>query len=260
MEKETALEMRKKHIAPSLGLHYSAVKPLKIVYGRGQYLYDECDQPYLDCINNVTHVGHCHPRVVEAGAEQMARLADFPDLQITQQYTQHLLSTFPDNMGHVFYVHSGTEANDLALMIAEAVTGHSEVIVIDGAYHGHTKPLVGLSSYKMKQEKEGQARISPNPHAWISCLPDTFRGKYTDRATAGDQYAGEVKRIIDSMEQEGKKPAAFLCESFPGCAGQVQLPEGYFKAVFEYDYYIHVHVHVILHSIVSVCMWKPRAR
>jgi ethanolamine-phosphate phospho-lyase len=181
------------------------VKPLKIVYGRGQYLYDECDQPYLDCINNVTHVGHCHPRVVEAGAEQMARLADFPDLQITQQYTQHLLSTFPDNMGHVFYVHSGTEANDLALMIAEAVTGHSEVIVIDGAYHGHTKPLVGLSSYKMKQEKEGQARISPNPHAWISCLPDTFRGKYTDRATAGDQYAGEVKRIIDSMEQEGKK-------------------------------------------------------
>ena len=54
------LQLEQRHLLsfpyrPSLGLHYSAVKPLKIVYGRGQYLYDECDQPYLDCINNVTH-------------------------------------------------------------------------------------------------------------------------------------------------------------------------------------------------------------
>jgi ethanolamine-phosphate phospho-lyase len=102
------------------------------VYGRGQYLYDEQDQPYLDCINNVTHVGHCHPEVVAAGTEQVSRLVHLRDSAVVDRYTQHLLSTFPDNMGHVFYVHSGTEANDLALLIAKTVTSHSEVIVIDG--------------------------------------------------------------------------------------------------------------------------------
>jgi ethanolamine-phosphate phospho-lyase len=132
LEKETALELRKKHVAPSLSLHYSSVRPLKIVYGRGQYLYDEQDQPYLDCINNVTHVGHCHPEVVAAGTEQVSRLVHLRDSAVVDRYTQHLLSTFPDNMGHVFYVHSGTEANDLALLIAKTVTSHSEVIVIDG--------------------------------------------------------------------------------------------------------------------------------
>jgi ethanolamine-phosphate phospho-lyase len=119
-------------------------------------------------------------------------------------------------------------------MIAETVTGHSEIIVIDGAYHGHSKPLMGLSSYKMKEKDD--SGISPNPHAWIASNPDPFRGKYTDPATAGTQYAGEVKEMIDSMEKEGKKLACYVCESFPGCAGQVKLPEGYFKAVFD-----HVH-------------------
>ena len=60
-----------------------------------------------------------------------------------------------------------SHANDLALQIAEEVTGHSEVVVLDGAYHGHTKPLMGLSTYKSRQQKEGESGIGSNPHAWI---------------------------------------------------------------------------------------------
>jgi len=98
-----------------------------------------------------------------------------------------------------------SEANDLALQIAEAATGHTEVIAIDGAYHGHTKPLMGLSSYKLQQQKDGANGIHPNPHAWVAPTPDPYRGKYRNPDTAGQQYADEVKKIIDSATEKGKK-------------------------------------------------------
>lgn len=238
LDKDECVRLRNNYIAPSLSLHYR--EPLKMLYGKGQYLFDENHQPYLDCINNVTQVGHCHPRVVEACTRTMATLsvASYStSSRLREEYCSHLLSKFPSTFTHVFFTQSGSEANDLALQIAEEVTGHSEVVVNEGAYHGHTKPLIGLSTYKIQQGHSGGrggSAIQPNPHAWVAPLPDSYRGRFRDPHTSGQQYADEVKKIIEQVETKGKKVASFLCESLPGCAGQVQLPQGYLKAAFEY--------------------------
>ncbi|KAL5463410.1 hypothetical protein EMCRGX_G032303 [Ephydatia muelleri] len=233
--REEALKLRKEYVASTLSLHYSTIKPLKILYGRGQYLYDENEQPYLDCINNVTQVGHCHPKVVEAFATQAAQFSSLPfqSHDLYEKYTKRLLKSFQNKYDFVFYVHSGSEANDLAMQIAEAYTGHTEVIVIEGAYHGHTVPLMGLSSYKAHQVTTAGS-YSKNPHAWIVPCPDPYQGKYRDPLTAGRLYAEEVKKVLDEMKEQGTKVASFLCESFPGCAGQVKIADGYFKTVFKY--------------------------
>lgn len=118
--------------SPSLSLHYSKVGPLDIVYGKGAYLYNEKDQPYLDCINNVTQgelyqqlsddpcnippmcsplhtVGHCHPRVVKAFTYQMSTLScdQFANSDLLETYSSHLLSYFPESFGFIFYFNSG---------------------------------------------------------------------------------------------------------------------------------------------------------
>ena len=85
------------------GLHKAQIMNLLTI----QFQVSSCGYTVHTVPLPLPTVGHCHPRVTEAGAEQMAKLADVHDPQITEKYTQHLLSTFPDNMGHVFYVHSG---------------------------------------------------------------------------------------------------------------------------------------------------------
>ncbi len=113
--------------SPSLSVHYSKVGALDIVYGKGAYLYDEKDQPYLDCINNVTQgtygsitsfmltyvpnhtVGHCHARIVKAFASQVSTLScdHYTNSDLREKYTTHLLSHFPKSFGYVFYTNSG---------------------------------------------------------------------------------------------------------------------------------------------------------
>lgn len=244
LSKEETLKLRKQYLSPSLSLHYSTYCPLKIVRGDGVFFFDENECPYLDCINNVALVGHSHPKLVEAMKKQLTQpqfdidtgSSEFsrPTKALLDSYTSKLLATLPGSkLDAVLFVESGTQANDLALSLAEAATGHTDVIALDGAYHGHSKHLLGLSTYKSRQEKiPGSFR--PNPNAIIAPVPDIFQGKYKDPATAGLLYAGEIKKIIDQLHSEGKKVASFICEAFLGCAGQIPLPEGYLKAVSEY--------------------------
>jgi Ser/Thr protein kinase RdoA (MazF antagonist) len=136
------------HLGPSLSISYK--KPLKIVRGWMQYLYDEQGNRYLDGVNNVPHVGHCHPHVVETAVSQTALLnTNTRYLHDTiVQYAERLLATFPDPLSVVFFVCSGSEANELALRMARTYTNRHDMLVLDAAYHGNTGNLIDISPYK----------------------------------------------------------------------------------------------------------------
>lgn len=222
-------ELRKKHLNPALSLSYQ--EPLKIVKGAGAYLYDEQGNAYLDMVNNVCHVGHCHPAVVAAGQAQMAQLntnTRYLHDNIVE-YAQRLSATFPAELSVVFLTNSGTEANDLALRIAKTYTQANDIIVVDHAYHGNSPSMIELSPYKFNS-KGGAGRPA---HIQVAEIPDDYRGRFLrEDPQAGEHYAQDVQRAVHDIHQRGQKPAAFYCESILGCGGQVVLPEGYLRHAY----------------------------
>mmetsp|Transcript_25162 Transcript_25162/g.32554 ORF Transcript_25162/g.32554 Transcript_25162/m.32554 type:complete len:511 (+) Transcript_25162:32-1564(+) len=225
------LDRRKKMMCGNQSISYSS-EPLVIVKGHGPYLYDENGTEYLDCVNNVAHVGHCHPKVVEASNCQLATLNTNTRYlhPARMEYMEKLLATFPDRLSVCFLVCSGTEANDLALRLARAATNSAEdVIVIDGAYHGHTSALIDISPYKHGWQGKGKAP----PHVHTVPAPDLYRGGHSkDTTNAGSFYAQSVCDAVTRLSKDGKRPAAFFAESILGCCGQVVLPPGYLKKCY----------------------------
>ncbi|XP_076317760.1 5-phosphohydroxy-L-lysine phospho-lyase isoform X2 [Tachypleus tridentatus] len=210
--------------------------PLKIVRGEGQYMYDEIGRQYLDCINNVAHVGHCHPHVVKAGAEQMALL--YTNNRYLHDnlvlYAQRLTNYFPNKLSVCYFVNSGSEANDLALRLARAHTKNEDVIVLDAAYHGHLTSTTDLSPYKFTKINDG------NKKDWVHVapLPCGYRGKYTNteysQEELGELYSNEVKKLINEAHNTGRNIGAFIVESIISCGGQLLLPPNYLRNTYKY--------------------------
>ncbi|KAF7662488.1 hypothetical protein LDENG_00234480 [Lucifuga dentata] len=230
LRKEETLTLRNKLIGKSCRLFYSD-DPVKIVRARGQYLFDENGMRYLDCISNVQHVGHCHPSITKASTAQMELLntnTRFLHDNIVQ-YAERLAATLPKKLCVFYFVNSGSEANDLALRLAQQYTRHEDVIVLDHAYHGHTMSLINISPYKFRK-LTGQKE-------WVhvAALPDTYRGLYKeDHPNPAQAYADTVKDVIDKAHQKGRKICAFFAESLPSVGGQIILPQGYSSKVAEY--------------------------
>ena len=221
------LGSRQKHVGPSLSISYRS--PLHIVSGSRQYLYDADGRRYLDCVNNVAHVGHSHPRVVRAASEQMAILNTNTRYlhEHLIEYSERLIATLPESLSVVYLVCSGSEANELALRLARAHTGRNEVIVVDGAYHGNTSAMIDLSPYKF----EGPGgRGCP---VWVhkASMPDIYRGAHHG-PDAGKLFADDVARVAGQIGDAGEGLAAFFCESALGCGGQIILPPGYLPEAY----------------------------
>jgi len=222
------LRLRRQVLNPTLSVSYN--EPLKIVRGEGIHLYDQYGQPYLDMVNNVCHVGHCHPRVVAAGQAQMAQLntnTRYLHDNIVE-YALRLTATLPAALSVVFLTNSGTEANDLALRLARAHTRAQGVIVVDHAYHGHSPSMVELSPYKFNG-KGGQGQAS---HVGVVAMPDVYRGPFREPSEAGRQYGALLQPAIESLRRHDIVTAAFYCESLLGCGGQIVLPEGYLAEAY----------------------------
>ena len=107
--------------------------PLHLVRGEGVYLYDAEGRQYLDCYNNVAAVGHCHPRVVAALSEQAANLATHTRYlhENVIRYAERLAETLPGDLGVCMFANSGSEANELAMRIARAVSGNEGAVVLE---------------------------------------------------------------------------------------------------------------------------------
>lgn len=219
------------HLGPSLSLAYR--EPLEIVRGRGQFLFEPNGRAHLDCVNNVCHVGHSHLRVVEAMASQAARLNTNTRYlhPLIIEYAERLAATMPDPLSVCFFVNSGSEANELAVRIARAVTGRRGAIVIENAYHGNTQTLVDLSPYKC-ESPGGAGRPD-----WVHKveMPDPYRGRFRGRGEdAGLAYAQEIRELCERLNSEGRQPAFFIAEPIVACGGQVVPPKGYLKHAFEH--------------------------
>ncbi|XP_071107768.1 ethanolamine-phosphate phospho-lyase-like isoform X1 [Haliotis cracherodii] len=235
--KKQTLQLREKHIGGNCALFFPS-DPLKIVRASGQYMYDESGKQYLDCINNVCHVGHCNPKVVEAGANQMKVLntnSRFLHDNIVM-LAKRITSTLPKGLSVVYFTNSGSEANDLALQLSRYHTKAKEIIALERAYHGHVISLMSLSTYKMDRLQDGASMIPDFVH--VASCPDTFRGKYRDcdysMEELGQKYADDIKDIIDDIHKDGKNVSCYLAESIQSCGGQVIYPPGYLKKVFQY--------------------------
>jgi 4-aminobutyrate aminotransferase-like enzyme/Ser/Thr protein kinase RdoA (MazF antagonist) len=221
---EQIIAFRQKHLSKTLSLSFE--EPLKIVRGQGAYLFDETGKGYLDMVNNVCHVGHCHPKVVAAGQAQMAKLntnTRFLHDNLVN-YAERLLATMPQELSVCLFVNSGSEANELAFRLARCYTGSKELLTVDGAYHGNTAACIAASPYKFN----GPGGEGAKPYVHTVLQPDTYRGQF---ATAKG-YADSVADVIANITKQGKKPGAFICESLQGVAGQIIMPEGYLQAVY----------------------------
>src|SRR5215471_1113994 len=217
------MSARRQRLGPSLSVSYQT--PLHIVAGSRQYLYAADGRRYLDCVNNVAHVGHSHPSVVRAASEQMAVLNTNTRYLHEKliEYGDRLTALLPDPLSVVFLVNSGSEANELALRLARAHTDRQDVIVVDCAYHGNTSAMVDLSPYKF----DGPGGGGCPPWVHKVPMPDVFRGPH--RGTdAGKKYAEWVAEAA----RNNNGPAAFFCESALSCGGQIILPPGYLKEAF----------------------------
>jgi len=228
-DKADTLAARKKLLGRNLSIAYQ--DPLKIVRGWMQYLYDEEGRRYTDAYNNVAHVGHCHPRIVRAGQDQMALLNTNTRYlhDLINRYAERLTGTLPAPLNVCFFVNSGSEANELALRLARAHTNARDMIVLDHGYHGNTTTLIDISPYK----HDGPG--GSGPPSWVHKvpLPDTFRGLYrSDDPLASEKYADHVFEVIGGLRGRGVTLAGFIAESLPSVAGQIILPAGYLAKVY----------------------------
>ncbi len=222
------LDLRSKHLGPSLSIAYD--EPLHIVRGAGQYIFDAKGNRYLDCVNNIQHVGHCHPKVVEAAQSQYETLntnTRYLDETIVK-YAKELTATLPDGLDVCFFTNSGSEANDLALRMARECSKSKETILLDGAYHGNLSSLIEISPYK----HNGPGGNGAPDHVHVIPMPDSFRGKYRGE-DCGDRYIDEVITAVNNIQDNDKKVSAFIAEALMGCGGQLILPEGFLQKAFE---------------------------
>ncbi len=229
-DRKEILKERSERIGKSFSISYKT--PLKIIKGAMQYLYEKDGRTFLDCVNNVCHVGHCHPRVVQAAQKQMALLNTntryLHDYLV--EYAKRLTDTLPDHLNVCFFVNSGSEANELALRLAYNYTNSKEIIILDNAYHGNTSSLIDISPYKY----QGKGGRGPGRHTHKAMMPDLFRGPFRSvDIDAGSKYAESVSGIIRELQYQDNSPAAFMCESLPGCGGQILLPDGYLEIVYQ---------------------------
>jgi len=231
LSNDEILNSRKRHLGKSLSISYK--KPIKIIRGAAQYLFDANGKTYLDCVNNVSHVGHGHPKIVRACASQMSALntnTRYLHDNIVK-YAQRLTDLMPDPLNVCFFVNSGSEANELALRLARNYTSQKDCIVLDHAYHGNTSAVVEISPYKFN----GPGGNGPESFIHKVPLPDIYRGPIkSDDKNAGKKYAEFFPGVIDKIKNNNNKPAAFIFESLPGVAGQIVFPADYLENAFIY--------------------------
>lgn len=208
------LERRRRLLGPAYRLFYD--RPVHLVRGEGVWLYDAQGLRYLDAYNNVASVGHCHPKVVAALAQQAGVLNTHTRYlhDAVLDYAERLLNLFPAELGHVMFTCTGSEANDLALRVARAGTGGTGVIVTQFAYHGVTSALAELSP-------------SLGPQVPLGSHVRTVPAPAIDGNGIGQAFARHVEVAIEDMRCNGIKPAALLVDTIFSSDGVRADPPGF---------------------------------
>ncbi len=208
--------------------HYYA-EPPQIERGWRHFLISTAGRPYLDMVNNVTVLGHAHPRVAETAARQLRKLNTNSrfNYEAVVEYSERLAAMLPEPLDTVFLVNSGSEASDLALRLAMAATGTRDVVAVREAYHGWTYATDAVST----STADNPNALATRPD-WVHTVesPNSFRGKY--RGADAGRYAVDAVAQIQQLIADGRAPAAFIAEPVYGNAGGMALPDRYLEQVY----------------------------
>ncbi len=223
--KTALLKNRTEHFGKNLSLSYT--DPIHMTGAAFQYMYDAEGNTFLDAYNNIMLAGHCHPLVVRAGQQAMAKLNTNTRYLYAslEKYSTALLEKFPPTLNKVFFVNSGSEASDLAIRMAKYHTKKKKIMVMEHGYHGHTNTGIQISSYKY----QAAGGVGQQTDTIETPLPKAFGSKWLDDGSAGTEFA---KRTLEQIAENSGDIAAFIAEPIVGCAGQVPLAKGYLKAVY----------------------------
>lgn len=228
---EDVLRLRQQYLNPGLFLYYK--KPIMIVEGSMQYVWDHSGKRYLDGLGGIVtvSVGHCHPHVVAAANRQNEVLQHSTTIYLQPNialYAEKLAAKMPGDLKVCYFVNSGSEANDLALLMARLYTENYDVIALRNGYHGGNSSGMALTAHSSWKFN--------TPHSFgvhHAVAPYPYRGAYGhDDPDAGRKYADDVKSLIDYATPG--KVAAFIAESIQGVGGFVSYPDGYLKHAYEH--------------------------
>jgi alanine-glyoxylate transaminase/(R)-3-amino-2-methylpropionate-pyruvate transaminase len=228
---DAVLKQRKQFLNPGIFIYYK--KPLMLVEGKMQYVWDETGRRYLDALGGIVtiSVGHCHPEVVEAARKQNELLQHSTTIYLHPNigaYAEKLAAKMPGDLKVCYFVNSGSEATDLALLMARAYTGNYDMIALRNAYHGGNASGMGLTAHRTWKFNV--------PHSFgvhHALAPDPYRGAWgRDDADAGRKYADDVKNLIDHATSG--QVAGFIAESIQGVGGVIVFPDAYLKHAYEH--------------------------
>jgi alanine-glyoxylate transaminase / (R)-3-amino-2-methylpropionate-pyruvate transaminase len=230
--RKEVLDLRREFLTPALVTYYA--EPLMIVEGHMQWLFDEKGTRYLDAFAGIVtvSVGHCHPKIIDAVREQNERLQHTTTIYMhpnIARFGQRIAATMPkgSDLKVCYFTNSGSEANDLAILMSRLHTGHWEFLALRNAYHGMTTPTMGLTA--MHTWKYPVPQGFGIHHAKF---PDRYRGPWGyDDPDAGQHYADEVQELIQFATPG--KVAGFIAEPIQGVGGTVELPPGFLPRVYE---------------------------
>ncbi|KAG9455192.1 hypothetical protein H6P81_008096 [Aristolochia fimbriata] len=219
------IHKRKEYLSPSMFYFYE--KPLNVVEGKKQYLFDENGRRYLDAFGGIATVccGHCHPEVVEAIMTQTNRLQHSTVVYLNHaiaDFAEALASKLPGDLKVAFFTNSGTEANELAMMIARLYTGCHDIISLRNAYHGNAAGTMGATAQSNWKFNVIQSGVH---HA---LNPDQYRGVF---GSDGEKYAKDVQDLIEYGTCG--RVAAFISEAIQGVGGILELAPGYLPAAYK---------------------------
>ncbi|HET7238652.1 MAG TPA: aminotransferase class III-fold pyridoxal phosphate-dependent enzyme [Terrimicrobiaceae bacterium] len=228
---DEVLACRREFLNPGIFLYYR--RPLMLVEGWMQYVWDETGKRYLDGFGGIVtiSVGHRHPHVIAAAQRQLETIQHATTIYLhpgAGEYARHLAAKMPGELQVCYFVNSGSEANDLAILMARAYTGNYDVVALRNAYPGGNAAGLALTAHSTWKFNV--------PHSFgvhHALAPDPFRGPYgREDAQAGRKFAADVQQVIDFATPG--RVAAFVAESIQGVGGCVVFPDGYLQAVYEH--------------------------
>ncbi len=215
---------RTRLLGPNVATFYD--DPIHVVKGQGVWLWDAQGRKYLDCYNNVPHVGHCNERVVEAICRQAATLNTHTRYlhDGILDYVERLTATLDDALDTAILTCTGSEANDIALRMAEGMTGKRGIIATDATYHGNTSLVSQLSQSNVPTVGFGLGQ-----YFRFVAAPDSYRTPDPD----GTLFAEAVAEQIAEHEKSSTGFAALLICPFFLNEGFPDLADGWLKPTAE---------------------------
>ncbi|PSL17879.1 aspartate aminotransferase family protein [Shimia abyssi] len=220
---QNLIARRAQLLGPNVSTFYE--DPVHMVRGDGVWVWDADGRQYLDCYNNVPHVGHCHPKVVEAISRQAAALNTHTRYlhEGILHYVEALTATFAEPLNTAIMTCTGSEANDIALRMAQAVTGKTGVIATDHTYHGNTMAVSQLSC------------TNPPPNRWDNVAfvpaPDSYRRP--EGETHALAFAAEVEKSIADLAERGHGLSALIICPYFANEGFPALETGFLKPAID---------------------------